>query len=86
MNRIAFACLGFSSTSVFVIKDGMQIHVGFVSEDSPTVGNREFTYFGVYERDLSKDEIPSPEQVLVEYEKQLKEKGVWINDEIKYAG
>jgi hypothetical protein len=82
--KILFDCLGFNSATVFVEKENRQHQIGFLT-------NRirwEFDYFGLYERHLTKDEIPTPEQVITEYFKQWNEKKgkSTINESIVYAG
>jgi hypothetical protein len=86
--KITFSSLGFRSTDVFItnISDKYpgQYHIGFVTK--LFTDNFDFDYFGIYLDEL-KDIIPTPEQIIEEYKRQLTSKSVCINpDGIVYAG
>ena len=89
--KIIFSCLGFASTEAFVIKDNRQLMVGTLSD----MTGRGFDYWPYdfcmehyVKRNhyLTEAEVPTAEEVIAEYERQYKEKGVWLNPEIRYAG
>ena len=83
--KIIFSCLGFATSEVFLVKDGRQLNIGTVFErfhDEYEFWLHDF-WIGRY---LTKDEIPTEEQIFAEYKKQYAEKGVEINNEIVYAG
>ena len=81
--KTIFSFLGFSSTGVFVEKDNRLHFIGDLFLD-PKV---EMNYYGIYERYLTPDEIPTLEQIKEEYDKQYKEQGIVCgNKKIVYAG
>jgi len=91
---IIFGHLGFSSTDVFVVKDGRQLCVGTIFLDRRFEGD-SYTFepyafclehYVTRQHYLTVEELPSAEQAIAEYKKQLAEKGVSINGDIVYAG
>ncbi len=80
--KIFFDCLGFGSASVFVEKEGRGHFIG----DLFLRGQSEMNYYGTYERHLSPEEVPDAVTIRAEYDKQLAEKGVCLNQDIIYAG
>ena len=91
---IIFGHLGFSSTDVFVVKDGRQLCVGtiFVNRqregDAYSFDSYDFCLEHYVKRHnyLTIEELPTGTQAIAEYKKQLAEKGVSINGDILYAG
>lgn len=89
--KIIFGCLGFASTDVFVEKDGRQLRIGIIFDmhGSQRIFDLSDFFIECYVKRnhyVEYDEIPSSQQILDEYEKQLKETGVSINRNILYAG
>jgi len=80
--KITFDCLGFSTATVFVEKDGRQHQIGFVTDSCDEL---HFLYFGLYERYISESELPTAEAVIAEYRDQYSVRGVSINESIQYA-
>jgi hypothetical protein len=90
--KIIFSCLGFATADAFIVKDGRQFMVGTISN----MGIEKNDYWpyefftghylarGLY--GLTEADKPCKEQVIAEYERQLAEKGISINNEIVYAG
>ncbi len=79
--------MGFNTTEVFVVKDGRQISIGGMDTE-PRGYRDQFYYLGIYERSLTPEEIPTPEEVVAEYNRQWEACGkkVSINKNIVYAG
>jgi hypothetical protein len=74
--KISFSCLGFKSSEVFLVTDeGNYCCVGYIDKFDKTY---EFT-------PLDNVNLNS-EEIVKEYEKQFKERGVWMNNGIVYAG
>lgn len=92
--KIVFDALGFSTASSFIVKDGRQMHYGYIDNNRSISGN-EYEFFsggimGVYVREgnITADEIPTAEQTIAEYRRQLAAQNgaPSINKEIQYAG
>lgn len=82
-SKIIFECLGFFSTPVYYrFEDGFLYHFGYYDEI------KKFEYYSGYlsrNKNIPND-LPTKEQVEVEYKQQLQSKGVSINSEIVLAG
>ncbi len=79
--------MGFRTTEVFVTKNGRQIGIGGM--DTAPIGIRDqFYYHGIYDRWLTPDEVPTPQEVVAEYNRQWEACGkkVSISKNIVYAG
>lgn len=98
---IIFGHLGFNSADAFVLKDGRQLMVGTVYDNSSHLGQDPMASTGRFRFEpddfflsnyvhragyVTLEEVPNGEAVIAEYRKQLKEKGVYINPDIRYAG
>ena len=92
--KIVFDALGFSTASAFILKDGRQMHYGYIS-NRQSRADEEYEFFpggimGVYVREgyITEAEIPTEAQTIAEYRRQLAEQNgaPSINKEIRYAG
>jgi hypothetical protein len=93
---ITFSCFGFSSSEAFLIKCGRQLCVGSITEDFVERGVEQTYTFYRYdffwehyvarENYIDAHEVPSPDAIIAEYKRQYAQKGVDINQDIKYAG
>ena len=90
--KIIYSHLGFNSTDVFLVKKGRQLMCGTIFIDMFS-GEYKFEPYGFFTAEYVKrhkyvdeSEIPTSDVIIEEYKKQCAEKGVNINDEIKYAG
>lgn len=86
--KIIFDRIGFRSTGVHItdVDDNNrgQYHIGDIQE--LLNGNFEFSYFGIYLSQF-KNILPTENQVIEEYIRQIAEKGVCLNpNNIVYAG
>ena len=85
--KIVFSCLGFSSSEVFLTDISKehpgQYHIGYIDD---IVDKLRFEYTGLF-LERFKDILPTPEQIIEEYNKQYALKGVCLNPgKIVYAG
>ena len=88
---ITFSYYGFHSTDCFIVVDGRQLMFGTIFEkftEEYEFVPYDFCVEQYVNRDhyLKLEDIPSAEQAIEEYKRQLKEKGVAINNEIVYSG
>lgn len=92
--KIVFSALGFSTASAFISKDGRQLQFGSIRERYSRNGDEyefwayDYIYNYVKEGYITKEEIPTGEQAIAEYIKQLAAQNgaPSINKEIQYAG
>jgi len=92
--KIIFDALGFSSASAFILKDGRQMQYAWLRITNYRDGTEydyadyDFIQHYVKEGHITSNEIPTKEQTIAEYEKQLAaNKGnPNINKKIQYAG
>ena len=92
--KIVFDALGFSTASAFILKDGRQLRFGSIRDrysrngDEYEFWSHDFIYNYVKEGYITKEEIPTGEQAIAEYIKQLDAQNgaPSINKEIQYAG
>jgi len=92
--KIVFSHLGFNGADAFIVKNGMQMQYGYIdNRRSCSPDNYEFTSCGImgcYIREgyLTEAEIPTAEQTITEYRRQLAAQNgaPSINKQILYAG
>lgn len=85
MKNIIFECVGFSTNPVYLkLDNGWFYHFGYVDDRGFGI-NFEY-YDGFLPREMSKPNLPSSEEVLLEYNKKFKECGPWIGNDIVKAG
>jgi hypothetical protein len=90
--KIIFSCTGFGSTEAFVIKDGRQLNCGTLMwkfpDTPPEYWPSDYFVEHYVKRQgyVTMEDVPTAEQVIEAYNKAEAEHGVWINNEIVYAG
>ncbi len=83
--------MGFNSADAFVIVDGRQLMVGTIVKDHYDKFMFEpydfcMEHYVKRRGYLTAKQVPTGEQIIADYEKQLAERGILVNNEIKYAG
>jgi len=87
--KIIFGSLGFASASIFVeYPVEIETRVLDIGVRFDRYGPKPeiWIYNSLWQNYLKREELPSEEEIEAEYQRQYKEKGVWINNEIAYAG
>jgi hypothetical protein len=85
-NKLTFSCFGFHSTEVFIENGHRVDQIGYLTEEFVGRGHPDVLKFHPQYDDRRFKTVPTEEEIVAEYLKQYKEKGVSLNKEIVYAG